>query len=164
MKTIVVYYSFTGHAKKVAERFAAAFKGRGAVVVERLQPTREEPGFISQCKAAFTRRRAEILSGITFDLSPYDVVVIGCPVWAFAPVPAVNTWLDKVNGLSGKRAIVFLTSGSGAGVGKCFKSIKQVLVSKGTARISEVNIPDRRSGDEDFVRGAIAAAIAESAS
>jgi flavodoxin len=155
VKALIVYYSYTGHAKKVADFFSEALRGRGSVSVERLKPAQEIPSFIGQCKAAFARQRAELEPGITLDLSPYDLVVIGCPVWAFAPAPAVNTWLDKINGLSGKRAIVFLTSGSGAGVGKCFKNIRSVLESKGIARVAEMNIPDRKWSDDDFVRMSI---------
>ena len=161
MKTLIAYYSYTGHAKKVADLFSEALKGRGDVVVERLKPVQEITSFVGQCKAAFARQRAELEPGVTFDLSLYDLIVIGCPVWAFAPVPAVNAWLDKINGLSGKRAIVFLTSGSGAGVGKCFRNIRSVLESKGIARVTEFNIPDRKSGDDDFVRMSISKVIGE---
>ena len=76
-------------------------------------------------------------------------------------MPAVNTWLDTVNGLSGKRAIVFLTSGSGVGVRRCFRSIRSVLESKGITHAVEVNIPDRVSGDAQFVESAIAKAVAD---
>ena len=161
MKAIIAYYSYTGHAEKVAEALSAALGKKGAVTVERLKPVEEITTFIGQCKAAFARRRSELRPGVTFDLSPYDLIVIGCPVWAFAPVPAVNDWLDKVNGLSGKTAIVFLTSGSGAGVGKCFRDIRTVLESKGIARISEVNIPDRNSQNDEFIAVSIGKAIAE---
>ena len=161
MNALVVYYSYTGHAERIAKFFQRALAVRGAVTVERLQPVEEITTFAGQCRAAFMRRRAELKPGITKDLSHFDLIVIGCPVWAFAPVPSVNTWLDTINGLSGKRAIVFLTSGSGAGVGKCFRNIRSVLEHKGIAHVGEVNIPDRRSGDGQFIDSSIAKVIEE---
>lgn len=161
MRSLVVYYSYSGHAEKIARHLADALAGRGTVTVERLLPVREVTTFLGQCRAAFARERAPLREGCTYDASPFDLVVIGCPVWAFAPVPAVNTWLDKVNGLSGKRAIVFLTSGSGAGVTKCFRDIRTVLESKGIAHIAELNVPDRKSGDAAFIDVGIEKAIAE---
>ena len=47
-------------------------------------------------------------------LSPadYDLVVVGGPVWAGNPTPAVRTYLKKNNGLAGKKAALFLTQDS----------------------------------------------------
>ncbi len=161
MKSMIAYYSYTGHAKSVAERLANELKTRGPVSIERIKPIKEIDTFLGQCSAAFGRKRAELGPGVTFDLSPYDLVVIGCPVWAFAPVPVINTYLDKASGIQGKRALVFLTSGSGAGVARCFKSIRNVLESKGISHISELNIPDRRSNDEAFIAESVGRAVRE---
>jgi len=163
MRSMIAYYSYTGHSKKMAEYLAGILEKRGTVTVERLKPVEEIGTFVGQCRAAFGKKRAELQPGVTFDLSPYDLIVIGCPVWAFAPVPAVNTYLDKINGTQGKRAIVFLTSGSGAGVGRCFKTIRNTLESKGIVHTSELNIPDRKSKDEEFIVASIAKTIAEAA-
>lgn len=151
MKTLVTYYSFSGNTDKVVNLWAGKLREKGEVTIQRLKPVKEIMTFGAQCRAAFTRQRAELESGVNYDASPYDLVVIGCPVWAFAPVPALNTYLDKVNGLTGKRAIVLLTSGSGLGVRKCFKNIRVVLETKGIAHIDEINIPDRTQGDTDFI-------------
>jgi hypothetical protein len=84
------------------------------------------------------------------------MVTIGSPVWATAPVPAVNTYLAKVNGLNGKKVVVLLTSGSGLGVKRCFRSIRIILEGKGASRIDEINVPDRRQSDPAFIESAIA--------
>ncbi|MBP7055415.1 MAG: hypothetical protein KBB52_00985 [Candidatus Omnitrophica bacterium] len=161
MRSMIAYYSYTGHSKMVAEYMARELGARGDVTLERLKPVNEVKTFFGQCRAAFARSRAELEPGVTFDLSHYDLIVLGCPVWAFAPVPAVNTYLDKLSGIQGKRAIVFLTSGSGAGVGRCFNTIRNTLESKGVVHVSQFNIPDRNSNDEPFIANAIARAIAE---
>jgi len=98
------------HTDKVANIFAGQLKAKGEVELLRLRPASEITSFAGQCRAAFTGKRAELDGTVKTDVSPYDLVIIGCPVWAFAPVPAMNTYLDKVNGLNGKKAIILLTS------------------------------------------------------
>lgn len=159
MKTLIVYYSYSGNTDRVAKFFADKLRQKGEVVLQRLKPKPEIDGFASQCRAAFTRKRAELGDGVSYDVSPYDLIILGCPVWAFAPVPAMNTYLDKVNGLHGKSVVVLLTSGSGLGVNKCFKNIRVVLESKGASRIDEINIPDRKQNDEAFIATSISAYI-----
>jgi len=156
MKALIKYYSYSGHTDKVANIFAGKLKELGEVVLQRLVPKDEITSFGSQCRAAFTKKRSELKEGVNFDASPYDLVVIGCPVWAFAPTPAMNSFLDKVNGLHGKRAIVLLTSGSGVGVKKCFRNIRVVLESKGITHVDEINIPDRKLDDTDFIISSLA--------
>ena len=46
---------------------------------------------------------------------------------------------------------MLLTSGSGTGVKKCFKNIRVVLESKKTAKIDEINIPNAKMKDTDFI-------------
>lgn len=151
MKTLVTYYSFSGHTDRVVSIFADILKRKGDVDIQRLRPADEMTNFFGQCAAAFTGKRTKVQDGVKFDASPYDLVLIGSPVWAFKPTPAINTFLDGINGLHGKKVVVLLTSGSGAGVGKCFGNIKSVLQSKGSSNIAEVNIPDKKLDDRDFI-------------
>lgn len=151
MKTLMTYYSYSGHTDKVAKVFEGILKKKGEVDVQRLKAKDEITTFIGQCRAARFHNRAELEGSVKFDAAPYDAVLIACPVWAFAPTPAMNTFLDKLSGANGKRAIVLLTSGSGLGVGACFSNIRKILESKGVSRVDEINIPDRKQGDENFI-------------
>jgi flavodoxin len=151
MKTLITYYSFSGNTDKVANIFADILSKKGDVVLQRLKPVDEIQKFALQCKAAFMGNRAALEGDVQFDLGQYDLLLIGSPVWAFAPTPSINTCLDKISGLSGKRVVIFLTSGSGAGVNRCFKNIRKVLESKGASRVDEVNIPDRKLKDMEFI-------------
>ena len=151
MKTLVTYYSFSGNTDRVANIFFDVLKARGEVVLQRLKPKDEIMTFGAQARAAFTKKRSQLEDGVDFDASSYDMVVLGSPVWAFAPVPAMNSFLDKLNGLHGKHVVILLTSGSGVGVGICFKNIRSILESKGASRIDQINIPDRKQGDKEFI-------------
>lgn len=150
MKTLVTYYSYSGITEKVIAIFKEVLEKKSELTIQRLKPTKEITSFFAQCIAARAKKRCEIEEAL-FDASSYDAVIIGLPVWAFAPVPAVNTYLDKVTGLSNKKLVVLLTSGSGLGVQNCFKYINDILRAKGVSNISEINIPNARMQDKDFI-------------
>ena len=155
MKSLVTYYSFSGNTDKIARIFAKILGAKGQVDIQRLKPVKEVTTFVGQCRAARRKEKPELEGDVKYDAAPYDLVLVGSPVWAFVPTPAVNTFLDKVSGLKGKRVIVLLTSGSGLGVGSCFKNIREVLEAKGASQIDEINIPDRKNRDGDFVTSSL---------
>lgn len=155
MKTLITYYSFSGNTDRAAKIFADRLKTNGEVLLQRLKPADEITNFAAQCRAAFTKKRARLDAAVNFDASPFDLVILGCPVWAFAPVPAMNSYLDSLNGLNGKRVVVILTSGSGLGVARCFKNIRGILRGKGARSVDEINISDRKQGDAGFIAAAV---------
>ena len=110
MKTLITYYSFSGNTDKVVKMFGKILEARGTVELQRLKPKDEIKSFIGQCSAARTHKKAELEDGVKFDAGPYDLILIGSPVWAFAPTPAVNTFLATLTGLKGKRVVTLLTS------------------------------------------------------
>ncbi len=151
MKALVTYYSFSGNTDHVAKIFGKILEARGEVHVQRLKPANEVKGFFGQCRAASKGEKAILEQGVKYDVTSYDLVIIGSPVWALAPVPAINTFLENISGLKDKHVVVLLTSGSGLGVKKCFKNIRNILEAKGAVKIDEINIPDRKNKDNDFV-------------
>jgi FMN-dependent NADH-azoreductase len=154
MKTLITYYSYSGITEKVVNIFKEVLEKKSELRTQRLRPKKEITSFFAQCMAARFKKRCEIEEAL-FDASSFDTVIIGLPVWAFAPTPAINTYLDKVTGLNNKKVIVLLTSGSGAGVKLCFKYISDILRAKGVSDISEINIPNTRMKDADFIRASI---------
>ena len=151
MKSLITYYSYSGNTNKVAQTIARVLNKNTEVDMQRLMPKEEIKTFLAQCRAAFRHKRIDLEGGVIFNVSPYDYILIGSPVWAFAPTPAINTYLDNITGLAGKRVIFFLTSGSGAGVKRCFNIIKSALKEKGASRIDGINIQDKRLDDEEFI-------------
>lgn len=151
MKSLVVYYSFTGNTNKVAQNISMALKTRGEVVTQKLTPIKETKNFLAQCFQALTGKRPELIGKVNFDVSKYDVICIGTPVWAFAPTPAMNTFLDKLTGAIGKKAVLFTTFGSGAGVKRCVDKMKQTLSQKGVSDIKELNVQMDKVKDSVYV-------------
>lgn len=158
MKALITYYSYSGITEKVIAIFKEVLERKSELKIQKLRPKEEITSFFGQCMAARFKKRCEI-EEVLFDANGFDTVVIGLPVWAFAPTPAMNTYLDKVTGLNNKKLIVLLTSGSGAGVKMCFKYIRDVLRAKGVSSISEINIPNARMKDIDFIISSIEKAL-----
>lgn len=112
MRCLVVYYSFEGATRWVAERIAEA---TGAELLA-LQPERE----ISK-SGKFLWGGRQVVMGtrpplLPFDHDPadYDLLFIGTPVWAFTFAPALRTFLQDQS-LAGKRVALFCTHEGGPG-------------------------------------------------
>jgi flavodoxin len=114
MKTAVVYYSYEGNSVLVAE----ALKGRLQADLFRIE-TRDEKKRGGLAKYIWGGR--QVFSHARPDLKPlalkpedYDLIVIGGPVWAGSPAPALVSWLDTAK-LKGKRIAFFLCHLGGKG-------------------------------------------------
>jgi len=106
LKTLVVYYSRIGNARFVAQTIAAEV---GADIEEVMnQKKRSGPtGFFTGDSDAIRGKETKI-SPTTKGPTEYDLIIVGTPVWASRPTPAITTSL-KNNDLSTKKVSLFLT-------------------------------------------------------
>ena len=44
------------------------------------------------------------------DLSAYEAIIVGGPIWAFTASPVVSAFIKEIPGLKGKKALCFTTS------------------------------------------------------
>lgn len=158
MHSLIIYYSYSGNTKKVAGYLCGYLQQRGQADIVELKAQDESAGFFAQCRRAFWHKRAKI-EPINFDLSSYDVICFGAPVWAFAPAPAMNTCLDQVQNIRDKEIILFTTFGSGTGNNRCLNYMQQVLVAKGAKDFKRFSIPGIRVNNADFVSAKIRATL-----
>jgi len=109
MKSLVVYYTRTGNAKFVAETIAAELGSDIEEIVD-LQKRAGKLGWMMAGKDASQEKQTQIgpASRVPQD---YDLIVIGTPVWAWKPTPAIRTYIAK-NDLSGKKVALFFTMDS----------------------------------------------------
>lgn len=106
MKTLVVYYSRSGHTKKAAERLAAAV-GADLEEIQDLDNHQGPLGFLKGGYQASTGKSAEI-GKVKADLDAYDLVVVGTPVWAGKMSSPVRAFLTQY-GSRIKRVAYLLT-------------------------------------------------------
>lgn len=111
MKSVFVYYSLTGNGDFVASLFA----GKGIDVIKLETEHRLPHHFlplmmVGGAQALFHHKSK--LKKERFDLSAYDRIILGTPVWNARTAPAMNAFLKK-NSLIGKEIALVLISGSG---------------------------------------------------
>ena len=124
-KTLVLYYSQTGTTKVVAE----AIQTRLGADIAEVVPVAPYDGDYG---STIARGRQEMVDGtypelqpLTVDVSKYDVVFIGFPIWFGTYANPIETLLNTVD-FSGKKVVPFCTFGSG-GLDTSSKAIKAKL-------------------------------------
>lgn len=127
MKKIFIYYSFTGNGDLVADEMRVKGYDIRKVVEKKKMP---KSFFLSVMEGGF---RAGIhakgkLVDYDNDVSEYDEVVIGGPIWNARLCPAINTVLAKTD-LKGKKLTFVLYSGSGTG-NKALKKLNKLFEDK----------------------------------
>lgn len=111
-KVLVLYYSQLGNTKAVADEIATKLN---ADIEEIVCVNPYDTSFRATIARCMEEREAGILPEIQpvkADLSKYDVIFLGYPVWFGTYAPPVTTWLNGVD-LSGKKIVPFCTFGSG---------------------------------------------------
>jgi flavodoxin len=150
MKSIIIYYSYNGNTKKVSYVLSEYLKPRSEIEFIELKGLDESSSFFGQCQRAFRHKKA-VIQPVNFDLSSYDLICMGTPVWAFGPAPAMNTYLDKCSGVENKLAILFTTYGSGTGNERCLNYMQGILAKKGAREFKRFSIQQFKVKDKDFV-------------
>ncbi|MCQ9207094.1 MAG: NAD(P)H-dependent oxidoreductase [Omnitrophica bacterium] len=133
MRTAIVYYSYTrtGNTHRIARLAAETLRREGEKVVPvRIRPLKEAANFFAQCAEAFFAKKPELYRTL-LDFKDFDRIIIGSPVWAFKPAPAINTFLAECGALDGKEAICFVTHAGGAGRKNALEILKKKLAIKG---------------------------------
>ena len=125
MKTLVVFFSLEGNSEFIAGVIGEKLKA-DIVKLETVKPFAKE-GFKKFFKGGMSVvfKFKPKLANVNLDLSEYDNIVIGTPVWAGGFSSPVNTFINKYK-FTGKKVALFLTSG-GPDVEKCYAKIKKAL-------------------------------------
>ncbi|MCW3982796.1 MAG: NAD(P)H-dependent oxidoreductase [Candidatus Bathyarchaeota archaeon] len=109
MKSLVVYYTRTGTTRFVAQTIAAELGADLEEIVD-LKKREGKLGWIIGGKDASQKKLTKI-APLKRSPADYDLLVIGTPIWAWAPTPAVRTYISQ-NDLTGKKVALFYTFGS----------------------------------------------------
>ena len=111
-KTLVLYYSLTSNTKAVAEEIANRL---GADIEEIACVNPYDTNFqacIQRCMQEREQGVTPDIQTVKADLSQYDIIFLGYPVWFGTYAPPVATFLNIVD-LCGKKIVPFCTFGSG---------------------------------------------------
>ena len=123
--TAIVYYSLDGNTDYIARRIAEK-TGAKLVRIEtkKTYPRKGFKKFFIGGRDALFGVQPKLKSPLP-DLSPFQNIVIGTPVWASRPSPAINTFLHRAK-LNGKHIALFACSGGGRAE-ICFDKMQALL-------------------------------------
>ena len=123
MKKLVVYYSYTGNTKMIAESIQ---KKLNCDILE-IQPVKPYSSnyqkVVDEEQNNSSTNKTPEIKKIDLKLDDYDEIIIGTPVWWYTIAPVIRTFL-KENNLSGKTIKPFATNAGW--LGQTFKEIERL--------------------------------------
>ena len=132
MKTIIVYYSLDGNTKNAAATLAKLIDA-DVCEIQPVKPIKSagKPTFRTLMTGGgqVTFGLCPKIKEISADLSQYDRIILGTPVWAGKCASFVRTFAKKYarqHDLTDKVTAVFTLSGSGENA-KCVSQLKKLL-------------------------------------
>ncbi len=125
-KPLVVYFSASGVTKKVAENIKAAVDGdiyeiKPVVPYTTADLNWMDPKARSTVEMEDKSSRPEMVMD-ELDISGYDTIFLGFPIWWYVAPTIVNTFLEA-HDFSDKKVVLFATSG-GSGFGRTIEFLK----------------------------------------
>lgn len=111
-KVLVLYYSQTSNTRAVAEEIAGKLDADVEEIVALSPYDGDFQATIERCLKERESGELPDIQPISADLSAYDVIFLGYPVWFGTYAPPVITLLKQID-LSGKKVVPFCTFGSG---------------------------------------------------
>lgn len=123
MKTLILFYSRTGMTKKVAEKLAIIFKAD----IEEIFDTTDRSGATGYLLSGrdATLKKLTKIKPLTHNLSDYELIIIGTPIWAWTMSTPIRTLLieqkDKI------RQVAFFCTQSGSGAQKAFSNMAELI-------------------------------------
>ena len=110
MKILVIFYSYEGNTKLIAESIAQTVN---ADLLE-LKPKNEMKAkglmkYLWGAKSAFMKTKPELIS-FDLNLQNYDLIFIGTPVWAWSYAPVFNSFFSCYK-IANKKVALFCCHG-----------------------------------------------------
>jgi multimeric flavodoxin WrbA len=159
MKAIIVCHSFSGITRGLAERVRDACGG-DLVEVRPRQPYTKLTAYSLGCFRA-RGGKPDAVEPSVIDVSGYDRIVVGTPVWAWRPTPVILGAVEALVGAEGKSAVVFATCGAQSG--ETLPRLREALAGKGVRVTGEFSFSTPDVADSRRVEALLAAVTAGAA-
>lgn len=122
-KKIVVYFSYTGNTKKIAESVSKKLNCDILEIKPEVPYSTDYQTVVDQEQNNETAKKTPNIQKIDKDISKYDEIILGSPVWWYTIAPVIRTFL-KENDLTGKIIKPFATNAGW--LGQTFKEIERL--------------------------------------
>ena len=138
-KKLVAYFSASGRTAKVAEKLANELDADIYEIKPEVKYTKADLNWMNKKSRSSVEMndksfRPAIITG-DVDVSGYDTVYLGFPIWWYVAPTLINTFLEAYD-FSGKKIVLFATSG-GSGFGNTAAELRH---SAPDAEIKETKV------------------------
>lgn len=107
-RAAVVYYSRSGNTALMAQRIAQRLQGK----LYRLEAEEYQVGLLGWARAMLDARKHEaVISPRAVDLSAYESIYVGSPIWLYSPAPPIWQFVE-LNRFDNKHVVLFNTFNS----------------------------------------------------
>lgn len=136
MKKLVAYFSTSGVTAKAAKVLSEAANADLYEIKPEIPYTRADLNWTDSSSRSSVEMKDKsfrpAIADNSVDLSAYDVIFIGFPIWWYVAPTIINTFLESYD-FSGKTIVPFATSG-GSGFGNTIQELKSSVSSSTTIR------------------------------
>ena len=151
MKTLIVYYSLEGNTKYTAEKIAE----RTGAELLRLEAEKAYPaGKVTKyfwCGKSAVMGKTPKLKPYTVNLSEYDMIVFGTPVWASTYTPPLRSFIKEHKEELIHKKIAFFACSAGGSAEKCFANLKEELGCKEVTATLRLTDPAWKQTDRNHI-------------
>lgn len=151
MRKLILYYSYGGNTRKIAEMIQEKIGGDIAEIETVKSYKGSYDSVVNQGQREVDSGYMPEIKELNVDLDNYDTIIIGTPVWWYTFAPAVKSFLHDYD-LSGKSIYPYATNGGW--IGHTFEDFKREC---GEAKVYPgLNVRfdehDKRTKDDEIER------------
>lgn len=151
MTDLVVYYTRTNKTKMVAEKIAQMKNADMLEIIDKKDRS-GVLGYIGGAISAMRNSPTPIEYDVK-DLSKYDIVYLGSPVWASKPAPAIREYIEQ-NDFSDVNVVTFVTMMS-SGEKSALKIMNDMIQKQGGNVIKSFAIITKNTDIDELTQKAI---------
>ncbi len=135
-RACVIFYSYSGITRGVAEGIRNA---SGCDLVEVRTKTPYSSFSVYTTGVLHSRREAcDPIEPAEIDVSGYDLLIIGTPVWAWKPSPAINAAVKALRNCEGRMAVIFSTCSTNPG--EALPILSRALADRGVRVMAGISL------------------------
>jgi flavodoxin len=113
LRILIAYYSKTGNAEAISNAIKEALESTCQVDMLKIEMVKKYSGRLSHLNPrifldTILNRKPRIIS--VADMNPYDLICVGTPNWYGRTAPPINTFIEEMTSIEGKKAIGFVSS------------------------------------------------------
>ena len=114
MKTLILYYSYRGNTKRIADMIHREIGG-DVLRLDTVTPYSDDyDAVVDQGQREVNEGYLPAITPSPIDISGYDTLILGSPVWWYTFAPAMHTFLKQAD-FHGKTVYPFATNGGWLG-------------------------------------------------